>query len=125
MRRSRLLNPASLNAEAQHYSERARPEKADVQGGASFDEPGPIVCPEGEGPAADPAGTPHPSPASTSAHSPALEPLVVSVKDAGHMLGISRSTVFELLASNALERVKINGSITRVTIASIRKLAGA
>jgi hypothetical protein len=51
------------------------------------------------------------------------EPLVVTVREAGRMLRLGRSTIFELLRTNKLERRRV-GQSTRVTVRSIRELAG-
>ena len=52
-----------------------------------------------------------------------LGPFLVTPKQAGELLGVGKTTVFDLLSKNVLERRRINGA-TRVTMRSIRKVAG-
>ena len=50
-----------------------------------------------------------------------LEPLAVSVLEAGEMIGQGRTRVFELLKTNQLEAVRF-GRSTRVTVRSLEAL---
>jgi excisionase family DNA binding protein len=52
---------------------------------------------------------------------PEVEPLLLTIEEAARVLRVGRSTVYELLASNALEAVKI-GRSRRVTLASAKSL---
>ena len=51
------------------------------------------------------------------------EPFLATVAEARRHLRIGKTQVFELLKSGVLERRKVNSS-TRITMRSIRKLAG-
>jgi excisionase family DNA binding protein len=54
-----------------------------------------------------------------------MEPLTATIKDTAKALGVGRTTIYDLIRRNRLEKVKI-GRRTLVTTASIRKLvAGA
>ena len=53
----------------------------------------------------------------------AVEPLLVTPKRAGELLGLGKTTVFDLLNKGILERRKI-GKATRITLRSVHKLAG-
>ncbi len=64
-------------------------------------------------------------------HNPALSrdtsspaPLLVTVRQACKMLACGKTTVFALINQGSLERRKI-GKATRITLDSIKKLAGA
>ena len=50
-----------------------------------------------------------------------VEPLAVTIRQAAHMIGCSRSTVYELINEGRLEAFKI-GVATRITTQSIREL---
>jgi len=50
--------------------------------------------------------------------------LVVSIKDAGELLSISRTTVSKLLDAGDLKAVRVRHSV-RITMESIRAVAGA
>jgi excisionase family DNA binding protein len=50
-----------------------------------------------------------------------LQPLLVKIKDAGHMLGVGRNTIYELLAAQELTSVYF-GRARRITSKSIRDL---
>ena len=50
-------------------------------------------------------------------------PLLITVREAGKLLGIGKTATFALLSANVLERRRIGGA-TRVTLRSVRKLAG-
>lgn len=52
---------------------------------------------------------------------PPFPPITLKVKDACHALGVRRTTLFHLLATGKLRRVKI-GRCTLVTTDSMRKL---
>jgi hypothetical protein len=52
-----------------------------------------------------------------------LEPLLVTVREAGALLGFGKTKIFQLLECGALERRKVNGA-TRITLRSVRELAG-
>lgn len=52
-----------------------------------------------------------------------VAPLLVTVKQAGALLGIGKTSIFAALKSGTLERRKVNGA-TRVTLRSVRALAG-
>jgi excisionase family DNA binding protein len=60
----------------------------------------------------------------TNEHQPdtAAEPLVVTIPEAGRILGISRATIYRLIDAGALQRRKILGRAL-VTVASIRRVA--
>lgn len=51
------------------------------------------------------------------------EPFLVSVEETCRLLNCGRTTIFALLSSGTLDRRKV-GRATRVTMASIRRLAG-
>ena len=50
-------------------------------------------------------------------------PLLVTVRQAGSLLGVGKTQVFNLLRLGVLERRKVGGA-TRVTLRSVRDLAG-
>lgn len=50
-----------------------------------------------------------------------LEPLCVKINDAARMIGVGRTKLYKLIATNQLEVVKF-GKSTRVTTASLRAL---
>ena len=54
---------------------------------------------------------------------PCLEPLLATVAETRQLLRIGKTQVFQLLRDHVLERRKVNGC-TRITMRSIRKLAG-
>ena len=49
------------------------------------------------------------------------EPLALTVKDAAHAIGCSRSTIYELINEGRLEAFKL-GAATRITMASVKAL---
>lgn len=49
------------------------------------------------------------------------EPVLVSIREAGHILGIGRSKIYELLGQGDLESVKLDGR-RLVVMASIKEL---
>jgi excisionase family DNA binding protein len=53
-----------------------------------------------------------------------LEPLTISIKDAGRVLGLGRSTIYRLMGEGHLHAVEI-GNRTLIKTASIRELADA
>lgn len=52
-----------------------------------------------------------------------VEPLLATVAETRQLLRIGKTQVFQLLRDDVLERRKVSGS-TRITMRSIRKLAG-
>ena len=52
---------------------------------------------------------------------PPVEPICVRVNDAARMIGVGRTTLYELISSGELETVKI-GNATRSTTASLHNL---
>jgi excisionase family DNA binding protein len=48
-----------------------------------------------------------------------MEPLNVTISDCGRMLGCGRSKIYELIAANRLEAVKL-GNRTLIRVASIK-----
>ena len=54
---------------------------------------------------------------------PVLEPLSVSVRDAGKIIGLGKTKTFELIAAGSLESFKV-GRKTLVRMSSIRRLVG-
>jgi|LakMenE01Jun11ns_1017448.scaffolds.fasta_scaffold9531261_2 excisionase family DNA binding protein len=50
-----------------------------------------------------------------------IEPLAVTVRQAGQMIGCSRSTIYSLIGEGRLEALKL-GVATRITTESIRAL---
>jgi excisionase family DNA binding protein len=52
---------------------------------------------------------------------PAL--VLVTVQEAARMLSLSRSTVYELIASGALPSVRVGDRMIRVPVAAIRRMA--
>ena len=52
-----------------------------------------------------------------------LQPLLVTVREAGALLGFGKTKIFQLLECGALERRKVKGA-TRITLRSVYKLAG-
>ena len=50
-----------------------------------------------------------------------LEPLTLSIKDAGRILGLGRSTIYRLIGERQLEAVKV-GNRTLIKTASVRYL---
>jgi excisionase family DNA binding protein len=56
-----------------------------------------------------------------TAPSQAIEPLTRSIKDAGKLLGLSRTTIYRLIGESQLETVKI-GKRTLIKTASIQSL---
>ncbi len=53
-----------------------------------------------------------------------LDPLLVTVPQAQKLLGIGKTSVFSLVNQGVLERRKLGGA-TRITMRSIRKVAGS
>jgi excisionase family DNA binding protein len=51
------------------------------------------------------------------------EPLLVTVAEAGRLLRCGKSKIFEMIKEGVLERRKLGGA-TRITMASIRHVAG-
>lgn len=49
------------------------------------------------------------------------DPLCVKINDAARMIGVGRTKLYELIATNQIEVVKL-GKSTRVTMASLRAL---
>jgi excisionase family DNA binding protein len=49
------------------------------------------------------------------------EPLALSIKDTARLTGLSRTTIYELIAEGRLDAFKI-GAATRITTASIKAL---
>ncbi len=49
------------------------------------------------------------------------EPICVKIRDAARMIGVSRTKLYELIATNQIEVVKL-GKSTRVTTASLHAL---
>ena len=49
------------------------------------------------------------------------DPICVRINDAAHMIGVGRTKLYELIATNQVEVVKL-GKSTRVTTASLRAL---
>lgn len=54
---------------------------------------------------------------------PGPEPLLATVGEAGKLLRCGKTTIFDLINRGLLERRKL-GRATRITLASIRKIAG-
>lgn len=54
---------------------------------------------------------------------PGPEPLLATVGEAGKLLRCGKTTIFDLINRGLLERRKL-GRATRITLASIRNLAG-
>jgi len=52
---------------------------------------------------------------------PPVEPICVRINDAARMIGVGRTKLYELIAANEIETVKL-GKSTRVTTASLREL---
>lgn len=50
-----------------------------------------------------------------------IEPICVRINDAARMIGVGRTKLYELIATDELETVKI-GKATRITIASLHEL---
>jgi excisionase family DNA binding protein len=50
-----------------------------------------------------------------------VEPICVKINDAACMIGVGRTKLYELIATNQIEVVKL-GNSTRVTTASLRAL---
>jgi excisionase family DNA binding protein len=59
--------------------------------------------------------------AARAARGPALEPAVLSIKDAMHYAQIGRSTIYRALAAGRLPRVKV-GRKTLIPVAALRAL---
>lgn len=57
------------------------------------------------------------------AETPTFDPLLVTVGDTRQLLRIGKTQVFQLANAGVLERRRVGGS-TRITMRSIRKLAG-
>lgn len=53
---------------------------------------------------------------------PGIEPLFVTIPEAGNLLGVKRSTIYRLLDDGRLRATKL-GSRRLVSVASIRELA--
>jgi excisionase family DNA binding protein len=51
-----------------------------------------------------------------------IQPILVSPKEACHLLGIKYTKLYELLKTKKLDRIKI-GKATRITMASILAIA--
>jgi excisionase family DNA binding protein len=51
----------------------------------------------------------------------AIEPLTLSIKDTGRVLGLGRSTIYRLIGDGQLETIKV-GNRTLIKTASIRSL---
>jgi excisionase family DNA binding protein len=49
------------------------------------------------------------------------DPICVKINDAARMIGVGRTKLYELIAANQLEVVKL-GKSTRITTASLRAL---
>ena len=49
------------------------------------------------------------------------DPICVKINDAARMIGVGRTKLYELIAANQLEVVKL-GKSTRITAASLRAL---
>ena len=50
-----------------------------------------------------------------------MEPLTTTIKGAAQALGVGRTTIYDLIRQNRLEKIKL-GRRTLVTTASIRRL---
>lgn len=53
-----------------------------------------------------------------------LEPISVPIPEAARLLGVGRSTIYKLLAQNALEAIHI-GRRTLIPLSSLKQLASA
>lgn len=51
-------------------------------------------------------------------------PILVSVKEACRLLGLGNTTIYELIKSKRLEAIKIAPKATRISMRSIKALAG-
>jgi len=51
------------------------------------------------------------------------EPVLIRPSQAALMLSVSRSTVYELIASGALPSVKVGDRMIRIPVAAIRRMA--
>lgn len=60
---------------------------------------------------------------STRTADPQLEPLVVTIPEAARLLGLSLATIYNLIGSGELTRVKI-GRAARIPMSDVRRLAG-